>query len=95
MPQAASNKSDRVNLRLNSAAKRRLEQAASLEGKSVSGFILSSALEHAEETIQKHETMVLSRRDAKTFLDAILDPPKPNAKLRKAVDEHGRRVESR
>lgn len=95
MSQAASNKSERVNLRLNSAAKRRLEQAASFEGKTVSGFILSSALEQAEETIQKHETMVLSRRDAETFLDAILNPPKPNAKLRKALDEHGRRVESR
>lgn len=95
MPQAASSKSERVNLRLNSAAKRRLEQAASVEGETVSKFILSCALEHAEETIRKHETMALSRRDAETFLDAILSPPKPNARLRKALDEHGRRVESR
>ncbi len=95
MPRVASTKSERVNLRLNRAAKRRLEQAASFEGKTVSGFILSSALERAEETIQKHETMVLSRRDAETFLDAILNPPKPNTKLRKALEEHDRRVVSR
>ncbi len=95
MPQAASRKSERVNLRLDSAAKRRLERAASFEGKTVSKFILSIALEHAEEAIRKHETMALSRRDAETFLDAILNPPKPNAMLRKALDEHDRRVESR
>ncbi len=95
MSRAASAKSERVNLRLDAAAKRRLERAASVEGKTVSGFILSSALARAEETIQNHETMALSRRDAETFLDAILTPPKPNAKLRKALDEHRRRVQSR
>ena len=95
MPQANAIKSERVNLRLDETAKRRIEQAASFEGKTVSGFILSSALENAEKTIRKHETMVLSRRDAQTFLDAILEPPKMNAKLREALDEHGRRVVSR
>ncbi len=95
MAQATSTKSERVNIRLDAAAKRRLERAASFEGKTVSGFILSSAMERAEETIEKYEIMVLSRRDAKTFLDAILNPPKQNAKLRKAIDEHRRRVISR
>jgi len=85
----------RVNLRLNEDAKHVIERAASFEGKTVSKFILASALERAEETIHKHETMVLSRRDAETFLDAILNPPKPNAKLQKALDEHNRRVEQR
>ena len=95
MPRANAMKSERVNLRLDETAKRRIEQAASFEGKTVSGFILSSALENAEKTIQKHEAMVLSRRDAQAFLDAILEPPEMNAKLRKALDEHGRRVVSR
>ena len=85
MSRAASAKSERVNLRLDAAAKRRLERAASVEGKTVSGFILSSALARAEETIQNHETMALSRRDAETFLDAVLMPPKPSTKLSKAL----------
>lgn len=49
----------------------------------------------AEQAIERHETMALGRRDAKAFLDAILDPPKLNAKLRKALDEHRRGVASR
>jgi len=44
------------------------------------------------EKIEAGPTMRLSERDAKAFLDAILDPPKPNARLRKALLEHSRRV---
>jgi len=95
MPRAASVKNERVNLRLDAAAKKRLERAASFEGKTVSGFILSSALARAEQAIERHETMALSERDARAFLDAILDPPKPNARLRRALEEYSRRVVSR
>ena len=95
MAQANVTKSERVNLRLNATAKRRIEQAASFEGKTVSGFIVSSALENAEKAIQKHETMALDRRDAKRFFDAIVNPPSPNDKLRTALGEHGKRVASR
>ena len=42
-------RSERINLRLSEVAKRRIEQAASVEGKTVSGFIVSSALESADE----------------------------------------------
>ena len=95
MAQANVTKSERVNLRLNATAKRRIERAASFEGKTVSGFIVSSALENAEKAIQKHETMALGRRDAKLFFDVIVNPPAPNDKLRTALDEHEKRVASR
>ena len=95
MAQANVTKSERINLRLNETAKRRIEQAASLERKTVSGFIVSSALENAERAIQKHETMALDRHDAKRFFDAIVNPPAPNDKLHTAMDEHGKRVASR
>jgi uncharacterized protein (DUF1778 family) len=95
MPETASTKSERLNLRLNPAAKRRIEQAASFEGKTVSNFIVSSALATAERTIREHETMVLSRRDAEVFLDAIVDPPRPSARLREALEKHRRRVAAR
>ena len=50
-------RSKRVNLRLSETAKRRIERAASVEGKTVSGFILSSALESAEKVIDRHDTI--------------------------------------
>lgn len=95
VPETASTNSERVNLRLKPAAKRRIEQAAAFAGKTVSGFIVSSALAVAERTLREHETMELSRRDAEVFLDAIVNPPKPSAKLRGALEEHRRRVVAR
>jgi uncharacterized protein (DUF1778 family) len=92
MPPTASTNSDRINLRLNPGAKRRIEQAAAVEGRTVSSFIVSSALATAERTIREHEAMVLSRRDAEVFLEAVLNPPPPSARLREAIEEYRRRV---
>ena len=95
MARAATSKSERINLRLDAAAKHKIEQAASVEGRTVSGFILSSALACADAAVRAHETMVLGKRDAEVFLDAILNPPEPNEKLRRAMREHRERVVSR
>ena len=88
-------KSERVSLRLDKATRQRIERAASIEGKTVSGFIVSSAQMAAEKITREHETIVLSQRDAERFLDAIMNPPPVNDRLRRALEEHGRRVVSR
>lgn len=44
-----------------------LERAASFEGKTVSSFILTSAMARAEKTIQEHEVMRLNARDSEAF----------------------------
>ncbi len=95
MPQTNTVRNERINLRLSETAKRRIEQAASVEGKTVSAFIVSSALETAERTIDKHETMALGREDATRFFDALAAPPPLNQRLRAALEEHARRVASR
>ena len=96
MAQANAVRSERINLRLSEAGKRRIERAASTEGKTVSAFILSSAFETAERTIDRHETLALAREDAMRFFEALAAPlPPPNHRLRAALEEHARRVESR
>ena len=85
-------RSERLNLRLDPEARKRIEQAAHYEGQTASSFILSSALAQAERTILKHETMVLKRRDSEIFFDALLQPPRVNPRLAAALKEHGRRV---
>lgn len=87
--------SERINLRLSETAKRRIEQAASVEGKTVSAFVVSSALETAEKTIERHETIALARNNAMRFFDALADPPPPNDRLSAALEEHAQRVVSR
>jgi len=95
MAQANVTKKVRINLRLNEVAKRRIERAASFEGKTVSGFIVSSALSYADKTIQSHETMTLNRQDALRFFDVIVNPPALKETLRTAMEEHVERVVSR
>ena len=95
MDETITARSKRINLRLSETAKRRIEQAASVEGKTVSSFIVSSALENAEKTVRRHETVALAREDATRFFEALADPPPPNERLRAALEEHARRVNSR
>ena len=95
MTATAISKNQRVNLRLNDDAKQTIERAASFEGKTVSKFILASALASAEQTIHEHETMTLSKKDAETFFNALSKPVKFNAKLHAALEDHDQRVVSK
>ena len=86
---------ERINLRLKRASKQLIESAASFEGKTVSGFVLSSALASAERTILRHQTLSLDQQDAQRFFDALTEPPAFNGALSKALAEHGRRVDAK
>jgi len=88
-------KNDRINLRLKSSAKSLLERAASFEGKTISHFILNCALIQAEETVRKHESLVLSVRDSETFINALSKPLNINKSLMDALNEHSKRVVSK
>jgi len=87
---AASN--ERINLRLKQGAKMLIERAATFEGKTVSSFILSSALASAEKTLQEHESIRLNEEDAERFFYALAKPVKFNKRLTAALAEHDRRV---
>ena len=95
MSSGAQIKDDRINLRLKRNAKLMLEKAASFEGKTVSKFILSSALERAEETIQKHDTLGLNAQDSERFFSALAAPVRFNKKLVAAFEGHDRRISRR
>jgi uncharacterized protein (DUF1778 family) len=95
MPTASVSKTERINLRLDAASKQRLERAALLEGQTLSRYVLGTALMRAEQVISEHETMVLSGRDAQVFFDRLANPPAISPELSAALEEHGRRVDSR
>lgn len=81
-------KKERIDLRLQFDAKHKIERAASFEGKTVSQFVLASALERAEKTIHEHEVMTLNARDSKAFFDALEKPIRFNKALTKALKSH-------
>ncbi|MBN1906284.1 MAG: DUF1778 domain-containing protein [Deltaproteobacteria bacterium] len=85
-------KNDRINIRLSGTAKTLLERAASIEGKTVNNYILNCALERAEETVRKHDTLSLNARNSEIFLNALSGDISFNKKLTGAFEEHSRWV---
>ena len=67
--------------------------AAEITGRTLTDFVLASAHETATRTVREHEAMTLSDRDRKAFVSALLNPPTPGKRLRKAVLRYKKRVE--
>ena len=95
MDVTTKNKNEWINLCLKSNAKSLIERAASFECKTVSHFILTSALEQAEKTVQEHEIMTLNAKNSRIFFEALAAPVRFNRKLTTALEEHDQRVVSR
>lgn len=88
MPRAAETKDGRLQVRLDAESKSVLQRAASYRHKTVSQFVLATALEEAEKVIRENEIVTLARPDWKVFYDALTYPPAPNAALRKAFGKY-------
>ncbi|WP_041279263.1 type II toxin-antitoxin system TacA family antitoxin [Desulfobacula toluolica] len=95
MDAATQNKNERINLRIKSSAKRLIDLAAGFEGKTVSHFILTCALERAAETVQEHQMMTLNTKDSRIFFDALAEPVRFNQKLTASFEEYDKRVISK
>ncbi|WP_462326053.1 type II toxin-antitoxin system TacA family antitoxin [Desulfoplanes sp.] len=85
-------KTERINLRVKSRAKELITLAAGFEGKTVSNFILTSALKHAEKTVQEHQSMSLNAKESQAFLGALSGPVRFTTKLSEAFEEYDQRV---
>ena len=77
---------------MQSSAKDLIMLAAGFEGKTVSHFILTSALKCAEKTVQDHQILALNAKDSKSFLEALSVPVRFNSKLTTAFEEYDKRV---
>jgi len=51
-------------------------------------FVVNSAIEAAHRVLRESELIDLTRRDRIAFVEALLNPPAPNARLRKAAARH-------
>ena len=89
----ASLKRDRLQVRLDHQAKALLERAAGYRHQSVSQFVLESALEQADQVIHDNELITLTADDWQLFQAALVDPPAPNAALRKAFEIYQKATE--
>lgn len=90
MPTAASRsetRTEKLDLRLTRSAKNILQTAAQAERRSVSDFVLDSALSRAAETLPDRQRFGLDAKQWKAF-QAMLDaPPRPAPRLAKLLNE--------
>lgn len=87
-------KVERIEARIPSDQRRRIERAAALKGTSMSDFIVSTLDDAAKRTIQEHESWTLSARDSEAFMKALLDPAPPSPRLRAAIRRYKTRITS-
>ena len=78
-------KPERLEARVTREQKKLIEHAAELEGRTITDFIVTSAQTAAKQVIQEREILKLTARDRAVFVRALLNTPKPAAKLRQAV----------
>jgi len=69
---------ERLDTRLTREEKESIETAANLRGTSASDFVRMAVKEAALKTIRDYELLTLNEEARKTFVDALLNPPKPN-----------------
>jgi len=82
----------RLGFRVDDQTKKMVERAADLERRSLTDFCLTALTETARQTIARHETLVLSERDRQVFFDALVKPPAPNARLKRAFKAERERI---
>jgi uncharacterized protein (DUF1778 family) len=85
-------RASRLGFRVDAETKRMVERAAALERRSLTDFCLSALTEATRATITRHQSLILSDRDRTAFFDALVHPPKPSARLRRAFRSAGERV---
>ena len=88
-------KQDRLQARISSTQRELLQRAADLEGRTLSDFVVDSAQRRAEEVIREHEIIRLSPRDSRAFVESLLNPPAPSARMRALAARYQREVEER
>ena len=81
MSRAIVEDNSRLALRVRAEDKATLVRAVALEHTHMTDFILRHALDAARKVIEQAERVALSGRDSLRVLDALENPPAPNAKL--------------
>ena len=81
---------ERIDCRVNSDSKSLFARAAELCGVTLTSFMIEAARERAIRLINEHERLLLNNEARDVFMDALSNPPAPNAALQRAAEKHTR-----
>lgn len=86
---AIATRSEKLDLRLTPEAKRTLGAAAAAARRSVSDFVLESALARAAETLPDRRRFELDEKQWRAFQTALDAPPRPLPRLKQLLKSGG------
>jgi len=80
-------RSAKLDLRLSAHDKRLLQEAAAAERRSVTEFVLHSALIRAEDVLAEQRSIRLNAEQWRAFIEALDAPPQRHARLERLLNE--------
>ncbi len=83
--QSSKERTERLEARITPAQKLLFKQAAEIEGRTLSDFIVQAASEAARRTVQAHQVISLTAQEQKIFVESLLNPPDAGPRLGTAV----------
>ena len=86
---ATASRSEKLDLRLSAEAKRRLTEAAAVAQRSVSDFVLTSALAKADETLADRQRFGLDDEQWNAFMAALDAPARMLPRTQRLLSEPG------
>lgn len=85
----SATRTEKLDLRLSANAKQRLRAAAAARGRSLSDFVLDSALAEADEALADRRQFFVDAAHWRTFLEALDAPSRDLPRLRRLMTEPG------
>lgn len=93
--QPGNTRVERLEARITPEVKRLIQEAAEIEGRTMSEFLIASAQAAAKKVIDEYQTMKLTARDRDVFVAALLDSPEPSARLAAAAKRYRQVTETK
>jgi len=76
------NKKERLDIRLPKNQKDLFEHVASIQGRSLTDFIIKAALDAATQEVERNQFITLSMENHRKFIEAIDNPREPSENIK-------------
>ena len=87
---ASTSSKDRMHFRLVPEIKERVARAAAITGQGLTDFAVSALSQRADEILDRHESVLLNRKDYQFFLTSLDNAKTPSPRSRAAAARYRR-----
>ena len=78
----------RLEARVSREVEKTIKRAAELQGRTITDFVVTAAIQTAQKAIEDAELIRLTIEDQEAFANALLNPPDVPESLRRAAEKH-------